>query len=187
MSTAPTLPFVSVEEYLRTDYEPNCEYLDGVLKAKSLPDRIHSALQEILLAFLRTQRGAFPTLKGRPELHNRITPTRFRIPDIAGILGRPTDGRYPSPDAPPVFTIEIASKDEPWSDLRGKMMDHLAMGVGTVILADPYNRTVLVATASEPLRELPVPRVVSIPVPGYDQPLLMDFDELYRQLDEELS
>ena len=31
MATAPTLPLVSVEEYLRTSYEPNCEYIDGVL------------------------------------------------------------------------------------------------------------------------------------------------------------
>lgn len=187
MSTAPTLPFVSVEEYLNTDYEPNCEYLDGVLKPKAFSDDIHSAFQEILLAFLRAQKLQFPQLRGRPELHSRVTPSRFRIPDVAGTIRQRSGERYPSPEPPPVFTIEIASKNEPWTDLHGKVTDHLAMGVTTAIIADPYNRTVLVATSQEPLRELASPRIVSIAIPGSDQLLQINFDDLYRQLEEELS
>jgi Uma2 family endonuclease len=53
----------------------------------------------------------------------------------------PTDGRYADVDSPPLFTIEIVSKGEPWTDLREKIADHLAMGVATVIIADPYNKT----------------------------------------------
>src|SRR5580698_1605470 len=36
---------VSVEEYLRTSYEPNCEYIDGVLIQKPMPTTGHSRLQ----------------------------------------------------------------------------------------------------------------------------------------------
>jgi hypothetical protein len=44
-----------------------------------------------------------------------------------------------------------------------------------------------VATDQEPLRELPAPRIARIPIPGSDEPLEIDFDSLYRQLDEELA
>jgi hypothetical protein len=49
MPAAPTLPLVSVEEYLRTHYEPHCEYLDGVLAPKAFPDYIHSTFQMLLM------------------------------------------------------------------------------------------------------------------------------------------
>jgi hypothetical protein len=62
------------------------------------------------------------------------------------------------------------------------------MGVGTVIIADPYNRAVLVATRDEPLRELRAPLIVTIPVPDDEHSVLrIDFDDLYRQLDRELN
>jgi Uma2 family endonuclease len=154
MATSPILPLVSVEEYLRTSYEPNCEYLDGVLAPKAMPDIIHSTFQMLLIMFFRSQSERFRRLLGLPELHIKITATRFRIPDIVGIAELPADVRYPAADRPPLFTIEIASKEEPWTELHDKLTDHLAMGVGTVIIADPYTRTVLVARQHEPLHEI---------------------------------
>jgi Uma2 family endonuclease len=181
MATAPTLPFVSVEEYLKTDYEPHCEYLDGVLLAKSMADVIHSALQMLLIVFLAAQREKFKNLKSLPELNVRVTPTRFRIPDVCGLIEPPKDGRYPDAEAPPLFTIEIVSQDEPWIEVRAKVADHLAMGVSIVVIADPYNKTVTVATQSEPLHEIRFPQIVKIPVPDAGV-LEIDFDHLYRQI-----
>lgn len=149
---------------------------------------MHSTFQMLLVLFFRLQKSRFRHLKGLPELHTRITPTRFRIPDITGMTKLPADKRYPTTDVPPLFTIEIASKEEPWTDLRAKLADHIAMGVGTVIIADPYNKTVLTATQDEPLHELRAPLVVNIPMPYEDNPVLrIDFDDLYRQLDEEIA
>jgi Uma2 family endonuclease len=187
MASTPTLPLVSVEEYLRTSYEPHCEYLDGVLAPKAMPDDIHSAFQMLLLLLLAAQGEKFATFRVRPELHMRVTPTRFRVPDIAVLMHHPTDGKYPGSDTPPLVTIEIASREEPWTDLHDKLADHLAMGVGTVIIANPYNKTVLVATQDEPLHELRPPLVVDISMPDSGDPILrIDFDELYRRLDQEV-
>lgn len=180
MATAPTLPLVSVEEYLRTSYEPNCEYLDGVLISKAMPDRIHGRLQALLIGFLLAQEELFG-FESLSEQHIRISPTRFRIPDVSALTQPPTDGRYLDDRTPPLFTIEIASLEEPWPTLRAKLSDHLAMGVSLVIIADPYNKTVMVATQIEPLHELPSPLIVNIPVPDKGA-LKIDFDELYRKL-----
>jgi Uma2 family endonuclease len=181
MATAPTLPLVSVEEYLKRDYEPHCEYLDGVLVEKSIADYIHGVLQMLLTALLLAQREKFSDLKPISGVHVRITPTRFRIPDVCGLIEPPKNGMYPDAEAPPLFTIEIVSQDETWTDLRGKLADHLSIGVSTVIIADPYNKTVLVATQSEPLHEIRSPLVVNIPVPNQGI-LPIAFDDLYRQL-----
>ena len=181
MASAPTLPLVSVQDYLKTDYEPNCEYLDGVLVSKAVPDYLHSQLQTLLLLLLAAKKNEFG-IQALAELHLRVTPTRFRVPDISVLNVRPADKRYPDRDTPPLFTVEIVSVDEPWAMLRGKLGDHLSMGVSTVILADPHNKTVMVADRNTPLRELSPPLLVSIPVPGRGV-LQIDFDDLYRQLD----
>jgi len=176
MASAPVLPLVPVEQYLKTDYEPHCEYLDGELLPKSLPDYIHSKLQKLLIVLL-----AQHAVEGLAELHTRISPRRYRIPDVCGLVQPPADGRYPDRDTPPLFTIEIASRDEPWFVLRGKVADHLAIGVEMVIIANPYDHTVMVATQTEPVHEIAPPLVVRIAVPNAAD-LLIDFDELFRQL-----
>lgn len=172
MASAPTLPFVPVDEYLRTTYEPHCEYLDGVLWPKALPDRIHSRLQKLLLLLIAQQERKYG-IEALPELHMRVTPTRWRVPDVCALVALP--------ETPPLFTIEIVSQGEPWTELRAKVADHLAMNVSLVIVADPYNRTVTVATQSEPLREIKPPLLVDIPVPAAGT-IQIDFDDLYRQL-----
>lgn len=186
MPTAPTLPAVPVEEYLRTEYEPRCEYLEGVLLPKSAPDYVHSTLQALLILFFGSQRSRFPGLKVRSELHTRISPGRYRIPDVAGVLQLPADGRYPDSQAPPLFTIEIASLDESMHTLKGKVADHLKLGVSTVIIADPYDKTVMTATQTMPLREIASPLLVDIAFPN-GSVLQVDFDDLYRRLDIELT
>ena len=181
MATAPILPsFVPVEEYLKSDYEPHCEYLDGVLLSKALLDRTHSRLQALIAAFLLSQESKFK-VDVVTEIHVRISPTRWRVPDIGGLSVPPQDGRYPDASAPPLFTIEIASLDESWPVLRGKVSDHLAIGVSRVIIADPYNKTVMVASPERALHELTHPLVVNVPVPGQGQ-LSIDFDDLYSKL-----
>jgi Uma2 family endonuclease len=66
-----------------------------------------------------------------------VTPTRYRIPDVCALTSRPADSRYPDAAQPPLFTTEIVSQGEPWTELRRKITDHLAMSVPLVIIADP--------------------------------------------------
>lgn len=180
MSAAPTVPFVSIESYLSTSYEPNCEYLDGRLLPKSMPDYLHSKLQALILLLLGTA-GRDLGIEVLAEVHLRVTGNRFRVPDVAGLTAAPMDGRYPDSRTPPLFTIEIVSQDESWSSLRGKVSDHLAVGVSVVILADPHSKSVMVATPDEPLHELRSPLLLDVPVPG-GAVLQIDFDRLYSQL-----
>ena len=71
MATEPNLPAVSEDDYLRTEYEPNCEYLDGILVPKPLPDRIHSRLQALITAYLISVELKYG-FSAATEIHTRI-------------------------------------------------------------------------------------------------------------------
>lgn len=43
---------IPVEEYLRTTYEPDAEYVDGQLVERSAGERLHSRLQALLVIIL---------------------------------------------------------------------------------------------------------------------------------------
>ena len=111
MATAPNLPFVAVDEFLRTDYEPACEYIDGVLLPKPMPDNLHGRLLLALGQYLLTREGAF-ALSCYGELHTQIRLGKWRVPGLAGFVGK-LETRYANSDTPPLFTVEIASLDEP--------------------------------------------------------------------------
>ncbi|PWU00781.1 MAG: hypothetical protein C5B51_24370 [Terriglobia bacterium] len=46
---------VSVEEYLHTDYEPDCDYLDGVIEERNAGEKDHAErIEEVRDGVLRT-------------------------------------------------------------------------------------------------------------------------------------
>ena len=180
MATAPTLPLVSIEEYLNTSYEIECEYVNGVLIQKHMGSRTHGLFQGILYASLvsvQKERGIRVYL----DQHIQMAPGVFRVPDV--VIMPASHKREEILTEPPLATFEIVSQGEPWTSLRGKLADHLAMGVSTVIIADQYNKTVMVATPTEPLHEMKAPLILNISVPDGGV-LQIDFDDLYRQLGE---
>jgi hypothetical protein len=44
----------SLEEYLNTDYSPDCEYVDGLVVERHAGERPHSLVQRNILLYLRT-------------------------------------------------------------------------------------------------------------------------------------
>ena len=47
---------VSVEEYLHTDYSPDCDYVDGVLEDRNVGKNKHAETQTEIAYFLRRAR-----------------------------------------------------------------------------------------------------------------------------------
>lgn len=50
MATARNLP-ISVSEYLHTSYQPDCDYVDGVIEERNLGELDDAAVQDSLLAW----------------------------------------------------------------------------------------------------------------------------------------
>ena len=137
-----TSTIVPLEEYLHTSYEPECEWIDGVLKEKSMPDGYHGYFQGLLLIFFQKRQAEFG-LRALSEVRIRVSQRHYRVPDVLVIPANVTF--LPSPTVTPLICIEVLSPDDRKSDLMEKIEDYLQMGVPAIWIVDPRNRTLAMA------------------------------------------
>src|SRR5580692_5211528 len=117
---------VSVEDYLRTSYAPDRDYVDGELVERNLGEFEHSSAQREILLFLATH---YPHLRKRllPEQRVQVRPNRFRIPDIC-LLAESAPRQKIISDAPELC-IEILSPEDTLSRTMERVRDYFNMGV----------------------------------------------------------
>ena len=139
-----TVVAVPLEEYLTTSYEPDCEWVDGELEERAMPDDDHSALQVFFIAYFVAMRLELG-VRVRAELRVKVAPRRYRIPDVAliSVVGL----RQAIPDKPPMLCIEILSPEDRMSGMQAKLADYVAMGVEAIWIVDPKRRTLFRADA----------------------------------------
>ena len=123
---------VSVEEYLATSYKPACEYLNGVLRQKSLPTRKHGLLQRWLGQLIAEH---FPQFEPASEITVRVSEGKYLVPDV--IAQRIDHIQDPYPAEPVHLCIEILSPDDRVSEVFAKCEDYLAWGVHMTWIVDP--------------------------------------------------
>lgn len=135
MATAPTLPLVSVDEYLNSSYEPDMEFVDGVLIPRGMPTIAHSLLQKLLLfwfADFEDELGFEAMQEVRTQIIERA---RYRIPDIM-LCPRPIpQGRVC--DVVPWSVIEVQSPNDTITETQDRFADYKQIGVHSLVLMDP--------------------------------------------------
>jgi Uma2 family endonuclease len=151
---------ISEQEYLHTSFEGlDCEYRDGEIVERGLPDNPHSKTQANLLVFFGFLRNRFPVFL-RPELRMKVRPGRYMIPDVA--VYWPEEPVIAVPDTPPLIAIEIRSPEERLPRIKQKLDEYRNWGVRHVWLVDPHARRLytydgdLVETATFGVPELGV-------------------------------
>jgi Uma2 family endonuclease len=135
---------VPVEEYLRTTYHPDCDYVDGELLERNVGERDHSKIQRELIYYFRARRKKW-NVNVFPEQRVQVAARRFRIPDVCVVAGpEPEDQIFHDP---PLICIEILSKDDTLDRMQEKIDDFLNFGVRYVWVINPRNRRAWVHTA----------------------------------------
>jgi Uma2 family endonuclease len=125
---------ISVEEYLNTSYDPDVEYVDGVLVERNVGKWLHSLVQRnILLALGRD----YPKVLAMPELRLQVRPGRYRIPDLCVVLAAPASEIVTEP---PRVVVEILSDTDTLSEVMEKLKEYAACGVPCIWLFDPRLR-----------------------------------------------
>jgi Uma2 family endonuclease len=139
MATSTLIP---VEEYLRTSYSPDCDYVDGEVLERNVGERPHSKLQRLLVIYLSS---LDPTgIHVFPEQRVQVSATRFRVPDICVIAGsEPMDDIF---HEPPMICIEILSPEDRASVMLEKVGDYLRFGVRYIWVLDPRRKRAYVCT-----------------------------------------
>ena len=133
MATVTTVP---VEVYLRSSYEPDAEYVDGVIEARPMGEYDHAAWQEAILAYFREHRREW-NIRVLPELRIQISRTRYRIPD-ATVLDRDLPIEQIIAGAP-IAVFEILSPEDTMSRILVKLGDYEQMGIANIYVVEPAN------------------------------------------------
>jgi Uma2 family endonuclease len=125
---------VSVDEYLHTNYDPDCDYVDGAIVERNVGETDHSDCQGRIYAYLlyRAKRlRIYPLVEERVQ----VSTSRYRIPDVCVVSGdRPSEQVLTTP---PFIAIEILSKDDRMSDMQERIDDYPKFGVSYVWVIDP--------------------------------------------------
>jgi Uma2 family endonuclease len=128
-----TLAFTPVEEYLHTSYEPDADYVDGVVEERHLGEYDHSTWQHALTVYFAQHRTEW-NVHVRIELRIQVSATRFRVADaVVFDRSRPKE-RFLT--YPPIAVFEVLSPEDRISRILPKLEDYARMSIRNVFLID---------------------------------------------------
>lgn len=136
MATAVNTPLVPLEEYLNTSYEPDVDYVDGVLEDRNVGQSKHSKTQRNLIIWLAGKQQLHQR-DIRPEQRVRISSTRVRVPDVCLVE---LNDKNEVVENPPALWVEILSPDDRFSRMQRKLDDVIDFGVDALWIIDPYSK-----------------------------------------------
>lgn len=170
----PASRLISIEEYLSTNYEPDCEYDEGVIVERNLGEFEHSFLQTLLATIFTTSMEAWEVY-GLTEQRIQIAPRKFRIPDVCVLrVGAVAEDILTKP---PLIAIEILSPEDTIRRATRKAAEYDQFGIEHVWVIDPQAR---VAYRGCPAG---LERVPSGELAVADTPILIRVAELFEKLD----
>jgi Uma2 family endonuclease len=148
MATAAGL---SLEEYLRTDYEPECELIGGALFPKPMGTLEHMAMERWLVRLLERYEQA-----GLGMVMHELSIRKgddVLIPDLVFV---PSGARYERGILmdPPLLCVEILSPSQRLSTLFAKCETYHAWSVPYCWVADPIGKLAWEYHQAAPVRLL---------------------------------
>ena len=165
---------ISVEEYLSTVYEHDCEYVDGVIEERDLGAFEHSFLQGILAGIFLKNREEWRILP-LPEQRVQTQRDHFRVPDVTILrVGAPREQIITHP---PLLVIEIQSPEDTLRRTVAKAAEYLAFGIEHVWVIDPAARVAYRGTADG----LELVRTGELTIP--ESPIRIVLADLLAELD----
>jgi Uma2 family endonuclease len=141
---------ISVEDYLASAYEPDCDFVDGHIEERNVGEVTHARLQLRVGSYLLTRYEGIGVV-AMTEVRVQVRPSRYRVPDICVTLSDPGEEVLTKP---PFICVEILSPEDRMSRVQVRINDYLAMGVPYVWVLDPQTRQAFTATAAEGLKEV---------------------------------
>src|SRR5438270_347981 len=141
-ASTPTL--VSPEEYLASSYEPDVEYVEGVLMERTVPDGPHGRLQCLIAADFRELESAHNVLT---FVETRVLVAeppalRYRVPDVC-LIQRPVEIIGGPLVKVPLVVVEIMSPTDLLHDFIEKCLDYERRGVPHIWIAAPKGRIMI--------------------------------------------
>jgi len=125
---------ISIEEYLKTTSEPDCEYVAGVIELRTPAELDHSSWQAALLGWFAGREIEWG-VRVLPSLRTRVAADRFRVPDVT-LLSRSAP-REQIITHPPLAVFEILSPEDTMTRMLEKLADYDRMGIAAIWVIEP--------------------------------------------------
>src|SRR5260370_39770669 len=137
MGTTTTL--VTLEEYLKTAYEPDMDFVDGALVRRNVGTQLHGLLQIIVGSFLRQFRQSHRiTAFTETRLLVDAKTNRHRIPDVMAVENPFQKGRVVV--GVPAIVVEIKSPDDTFDCIVDPCFDYEQIRGVNIPVMDPDNK-----------------------------------------------
>jgi Uma2 family endonuclease len=169
MATSARIP---VEQYLRTSYDPDAEFVDGEIEERSMGEYDHNIGQWAILDWFRKHDKEWQT-RSVQEQRTRLSADNVRVPDVS-VWAR-------SVPVEPVFThpqlivVEVLSPEDRHSKVQQKIEDYRRFNVPHIWIIDPLQRIGWDCSNGNWIR------TTHFSLEG--SPIHLDLDELFRNLD----
>jgi Uma2 family endonuclease len=165
---------ISMQEYLESsNFHPDVEYIDGMLRERPVVQPVHGLLQLLIGKWFLDHRAEWD-VKAAVEVRTRVSATRVRLPDV--VVG-PRRAWPPVLVEPPLIVIEILSPSDSYTETRKLAREYIEMGVENIWLIDPETRV------SEFYRAGAWVPAQRLEVAG--SAIYLDMDVIFAQLDED--
>jgi len=131
MATATHVP---LEVYLRSEYEPAAEYVDGEIVERPMGELNHADWQAAISAWFLNHAAEW-NIRVFPELKVQVTQQNCRIPDVT-VLDRslPIEQTITQP---PLAVVEVLSPGDTVQGLKHKLAEYSTMGIPQIWVVDP--------------------------------------------------
>lgn len=138
---------MTVEEYLRTSFDPDCEYVDGEVLDRNVGEIDHGWVQRAVLLYVAPREKKLGVVIIQ-EQRLQINKKHYRVPDLMILegAGKPKEQII---TRPPLVCIEILSPEDRMSKMQKKVADYLAFGVRYVWVLDPKRKSAFTFTDLE--------------------------------------
>jgi Uma2 family endonuclease len=130
----PTRGLISIEEYLSTVTEPDCEYVSGQIELRTPGEYDHSTWQVALLGWFAGHQVEWG-IRVLPSLRVRVSEDRFRVPDVT-LLSRKAPREQTITHAP-LAVFEILSPEDTMARMLEKLADYERMGISAIWVIEP--------------------------------------------------
>jgi Uma2 family endonuclease len=171
---ATTTALLSIEEYLRTEYRPDCDFVDGELEERNVGELDHNRIQLLVASWFLNHEQEW-NIESIPEQRTRVSKSRVRIPDVC-LVSRDISVEQVSV-TPQLLCIEVLSPEDRLSRITKRMDDFAAMGVRNLWIIDPQQRIGYIYSPPDNLKL--VTERLTIP----ETPIYLDLPALFAGLD----
>ena len=177
MATAVTTPFLTVEQYLKTPYRPDVDYVDGQIEERNLGEFDHGTTILELANYFRSHRQEW-NIRVALDTRMQVSATRFRVPDLSiTSLAAPKEQILRTP---PILCIEVLSPEDTLRKMRRRVEDYFTLGVPHIWIFDFQLRNV---TICHPDGADTLQSTGNLTIPN--TPISLPIAQIFAALDEE--